>query len=391
MCSSILITVVDEEAGNTITLAHFSVREFLILEDSSQKIAQWYQVTTNVAHRLIAARLFECLFDDAKSPHSLVLHDYAHSYWPAHLEECDMSDKFTSVQSRFDIPFHKEAHRRLLQSLVLHCTDLLLMFMVHSRGDTHNFVDWLLHHIKTVDEDLIEVVALTPYAYEIKGFVLSTVSSDPQTIERTASEVYRQLLIWRSSDSRVPLLREFFGLVAFDCHPSVTEVGIWLRLGDAFARNFTSYLGAGTYGFNSSDPDTRNKIMSLLIDQSIISDPLQESTVSLIAVFFDLEVFSALLHKYWNKVPITRLVLRAIARNRRLSWSSFQRLIFSLHAAGLKLSNDIVTFIASSSAYNLLRWPIYKHMVAQDIAEGGGIHEICLSGSHEVVRFTSPL
>lgn len=36
LCKSILITVIDEEAGDTIKLAHYPVKEFLILQNEQQ-------------------------------------------------------------------------------------------------------------------------------------------------------------------------------------------------------------------------------------------------------------------------------------------------------------------------------------------------------------------
>lgn len=252
-------------------------------------------------------------------------------------------------------------------------------------------LDGLLHHIKlaTVDEERIALVALSACAYEVTRFFLSTITSDPQMIEHAAPEVFRQLLFWASSDTRAPLIHKFLALVAFDCHPSVTEVGISLRQVDIGALNKASgsFLGAESRNFNSSDLNTRRGVLLLLIDQSNISAPLQESTVSLIAEFFNDEVFSALLHKLWDKVPITRRVLEAVVRNKEISWSCFVRLILSLNAAGLPLSNDVASLFASDRAYDQLRWPIYRHTAAQNITSGDRLRDIFLSDSHQVVRF----
>lgn len=545
MCKSILITVIDQEAGSTIKLAHFSVKEFLIRENALHKTAEWYRFTTNLAHRFITARLLDCLFDDPRSPYSLILHDYAQWYWPSHLKEFNKSEEFANESSRIYTLFSKEARGRLLklfahsraqtlrtrasktiafdmpdilslkqvvvsswkeQSLsrniqgfehsteatigdvsiwlanrcdkiadafdlvlimedmgyeipaTLHALiqvglqganhekpawtaskswpgwsdlymldkraramgfisadmtnpdsqamlevltntaidfpgssretlavssklasavvtildrwqpqDLLLRLLVHKPVRTHDLMDGILHHFKlaTVDEGLMALVALTACAYEVTRFFLSNVTSNPQMIEHAAPEVFGRLLILTSSESRAPLMRDFLALVAFDCHPSVTEVGISVRQGGIGNAAPGLYFGTETRNFNSSDLSTRNKVLSLLIDQSRILNPLQESTVSLIAEFFDLEVFSALLHKLWDKVTITRRVLRAIARNKQISWFSFKRLILGLYAAGLPLSDDIAKFIASSGAYDLLRWPIYQRVVGR--------------------------
>jgi hypothetical protein len=173
--------------------------------------------------------------------------------------------------------------------------DLILRLSIRNPGRTHDLMNGILHYFKlaTVDEGMMALVALTACAYEVTRFFLRTITSDPQTIEHAAPEVFRELLFWTSSDSSAPLMRDFLALVAFDCHPSVTEVGLSLRQDGIGVRNAAprSHLRPGMQDFNSSDLYTRNEVLSLLIDQSKISDPLQESTVSLIAEFFRPESF----------------------------------------------------------------------------------------------------
>lgn len=577
MCKSILVTVIDGEAGETIKLAHFSVKEFLILQESSNKSAQWYKFTTNLAHRYITARLLDCLFDDAKSPHSLALHEYAQSYWPAHSKERNTSTEWASVCSKIDTYFSEEARKRLLRLVVcsraqilrsrqygnneltypsalvalkptvleswkeggpsdrirvsndvlsasnekidvwlanrcdkivdaldlllimedmghhvpttlyallqiglhgidtfdpgwtassswvgipdlqylemgsrnlalfsegltthvgqelldalvqtavdlpdpphkglvvtsrllsafitlldrwqpqLHYENLLLSLLVSSRR-TQSHLDKLLFHIKlaTIDENLIGVVALTPCAYEVTRFFLSAVNSDPAVIEDAAPEIYRLLYFWATSESHGSVLRDFLRLAAFDCHPSVTEFGTLLRQGrfGIPRQTFTSPDEIKVQTFNASNTSARSKIMSLLIDHLEAVKPIQESVVSLIAEFFELQVFSALLYKLWDKVPITRRVLQAVVRNKQINWPSFQRLILGLNAAGFPLSDDIASFIANDCAYDQLMWPIN-----QSLADQGGpssshphFHDVFLDDSEETVRFGS--
>lgn len=118
LCKSILITVIDDEAGDTVKLAHYSVKEFLVLQNEQQKGTQWYRFTASLAHHYITTKLLDCLFDDPRSPYSLILYDYAQWYWPVHLERCNKSDKCTSVRSRVDTLFSEEARKRLAQLLV---------------------------------------------------------------------------------------------------------------------------------------------------------------------------------------------------------------------------------------------------------------------------------
>lgn len=129
--------------------------------------------------------------------------------------------------------------------------------------------------------------------------------------------------------------------------------------------------------------------MSLLIDHLRILKPIQESVASLIAEFFELQVFSTLLYKLWDKVPLTRRVLQAVVRNKQINWPSFQRLILGLIAAGLPLSDDVASLIASHCAYDQLRWPINQCSADREGLSGShsNLSDVFLDDAEEVVRF----
>ncbi|KAH0368832.1 pfs domain-containing protein, partial [Aureobasidium melanogenum] len=276
----------------------------------------------------------------------------------------------------------------------LRYNSLMLRLMVSNKRAQSLLYD-LLFHIKlaAVNEELIGAVALTPCAYEVTKFVLSTTSSNPVfVVEETAAGIYGLIYFWAASASRESVLQSLLNLVAFDCYPSVTEFGFSVRRGLGIPLpTYDSTSESEAEMFNSADPVTRNKVMFLLIDHSQISHPIQESIASLIAEFFDPEVFSALLHKLWDRVPITKRVLEAVVRNKQTNWSFFVRLILSLNAAGLPLSDEIVSLLKSDRAYDQLRWPIYQSMAVQKVSSGDRISDVFLSDFDQVARLSSTL
>ncbi|KNG82575.1 hypothetical protein ANOM_009752 [Aspergillus nomiae NRRL 13137] len=90
-CTTYLVTF--SPSNGTIKLAHFSVKEFLVVSDSKH----WYQLTTIGGHMDIANRALDDLLDQTKplteeSAHGLPLLEYAADYWGRHFSELTDSD-----------------------------------------------------------------------------------------------------------------------------------------------------------------------------------------------------------------------------------------------------------------------------------------------------------
>ncbi|OGM50248.1 hypothetical protein ABOM_001042 [Aspergillus bombycis] len=90
-CTTYLVTV--SPSNGTIKLAHFSVKEFLVVSVPKD----WYQLTIIGGHMDIANRALDDLLDQTKplteeSAHGLPLLTYAAKYWGSHLSELSDPD-----------------------------------------------------------------------------------------------------------------------------------------------------------------------------------------------------------------------------------------------------------------------------------------------------------
>ena len=61
MCNSVLVTVIDGDTQETIKLSHFTVKEFLIVQEGFE-MGQWYRFSAQLASSCVTAQLIECLF-----------------------------------------------------------------------------------------------------------------------------------------------------------------------------------------------------------------------------------------------------------------------------------------------------------------------------------------
>ncbi|KAH8588547.1 hypothetical protein B0O99DRAFT_600681 [Bisporella sp. PMI_857] len=116
LCSSLLVTLIDENVNQTIKLAHFSVKEYLIITTQKQKLPSPYRFKNELAQAVISEMTVTYLLDSDKSvrlgkkvmPRSLL--KYSAEFWPQHAIEAFNSN---------DPALHRDCKLRLTCCLVL--------------------------------------------------------------------------------------------------------------------------------------------------------------------------------------------------------------------------------------------------------------------------------
>lgn len=101
ICTSLLVTVKDGDKWETIKLAHFTVKEFLIVQQTYDEGPYWYKFTTQLAHCCITEQLIHCIFSSPK-PFTNVLLEYAEEFWLAHAKQNDATTDWAETQLRVD-------------------------------------------------------------------------------------------------------------------------------------------------------------------------------------------------------------------------------------------------------------------------------------------------
>ncbi|TIA62499.1 hypothetical protein D6C77_02723 [Aureobasidium pullulans] len=119
ICTSVLVTVIDGDTTETIKLAHFTVKEFLIICHVQDEIMHWYNFTVGLAHRCITEQAVDCLFGTSDSPETQMLIDYASEYWPEHARRNDGTADWAQVQSKVNTVLEAKSRQAFIAWLRL--------------------------------------------------------------------------------------------------------------------------------------------------------------------------------------------------------------------------------------------------------------------------------
>jgi hypothetical protein len=90
LCTSLLITLIDEKVNQTIKLAHFSVKEYLILTIQELELSLWYRFKNELAQAIISEMAVTYLLDldelirSGKKVIPPSLLKYSVEFWPKH-------------------------------------------------------------------------------------------------------------------------------------------------------------------------------------------------------------------------------------------------------------------------------------------------------------------
>lgn len=122
ICTSVLITVIEGDTRDTIKLAHFTVKEFLIIREGFEEGPHWYRYTARLANRCVTTQAIETVFGDSPAE-SRNLFRYANRFWPAHARQntmtpgCNASDELQSkIDSLFE-PGTRESLEVVIESI----------------------------------------------------------------------------------------------------------------------------------------------------------------------------------------------------------------------------------------------------------------------------------
>jgi hypothetical protein len=119
ICPSLLVTMIENGPKETIKLAHFTVKEFLIVHEGFEAGLQWYQFTAQLANRCVTAQVVESLFGcPTAEPEDML--DYAWQFWQAHVRNVNATSGFTDhdrVQPNIDYLFSDDNRDHLLKGI----------------------------------------------------------------------------------------------------------------------------------------------------------------------------------------------------------------------------------------------------------------------------------
>ena len=116
ICTSLLIIIVDNDKDRDIgskdenkifKLAHFSVKEYLILQHLQDKGVYWYQFSSQLAHKPIATTALNCLLY-SEDLTKLSLLDYSTRFWSMHTKNAKNTTTHSDLQAKINSLFSAE-------------------------------------------------------------------------------------------------------------------------------------------------------------------------------------------------------------------------------------------------------------------------------------------
>lgn len=120
ICSTLLVTIIDEDTTKIIKLAHFSVKEFLVIH-LQEKSTHWYRFTTESANSNVASLALDALL---YSDHQLKpILAYAAQHWPRHATDGLRAESHTELEEKICLLLDDASGGRLHDWLAIHDPD----------------------------------------------------------------------------------------------------------------------------------------------------------------------------------------------------------------------------------------------------------------------------
>ncbi|KAI9926525.1 hypothetical protein MW887_004293 [Aspergillus wentii] len=209
ICTSALISV--SPTDNIVRLAHFSVKEFLVSEDSMKDV-NWCISSADLCHALIAERSIQCLLDTdedltQEAAEKQPLLQYAGKFWDAHFRQAgnpqppELQDKALldrNANSFESIPTDFNFHNACIATMKAGRFDVLKV-LLQSQQPTKETSLGMIEHFKLAYLDMDEVRVLFDMLWDQHAFFdrfEQDVTTDSDILEKAvANESFGNMLL----------------------------------------------------------------------------------------------------------------------------------------------------------------------------------------------------
>ncbi|KAH8197326.1 hypothetical protein TruAng_008492 [Truncatella angustata] len=120
ICSTLLVTVIDEDTTQIIKLAHFSVKEFLIVK-LHENSTHWFHFSSELANNAVAVAALQALLNTKDESQPIVR--YAARNWPQHATLGLKTSDHIELESQISLLFSVDYMDRFCSWLEIHDPD----------------------------------------------------------------------------------------------------------------------------------------------------------------------------------------------------------------------------------------------------------------------------
>ncbi|TIA45596.1 hypothetical protein D6C79_05585 [Aureobasidium pullulans] len=274
ICTSLLVTVIDGDTHETIKLAHFTVKEFLIVQQSYDESLYWYKFTAQLAHCCITDQIIHYVFPSSIS-FPKALRPYAEAFWLAHARQNDATTDWAETQ--------------LLVDCILKHDNIL-------------FKNWLRANHPA------EACAQSPLYYaSLLGLEVSVMNLWRELLPGgNENEILGSIVTTAARMGHVEIVRWLVGqsqdVTSYIDLPRIVEclrVNIHETLCDLLQKRPKISLSAGA--IHAATKNTSGEvILGVLLDQELVTLAITE------------DIIEAAAHNHWNRKILDMLVWRRV-------------------------------------------------------------------------------
>ncbi|TIA39333.1 hypothetical protein D6C78_03381, partial [Aureobasidium pullulans] len=274
ICTSLLVTVIDGDTHETIKLAHFTVKEFLIVQQTYDESLYWYKFTAQLAHCCITDQIIHYIFPSSIS-FPKALRPYAEGFWLAHARQNDATTDWAETQ--------------LLVDCILKYDNIL-------------FKDWLRANHPA------EACAQSPLYYaSLLGLGVSVMNLWRELLPGgNENEILGSAVTTAARMGHVKIVRWLVGqsqdVTSYIDLPRIVEclrVNIHETLCDLLQKRPKISLSAGAI-YAATKNTSGEVILEVLLDQELVTLAITE------------DIIEAAAHNHWNRKILDMLVWRRV-------------------------------------------------------------------------------
>jgi dephospho-CoA kinase len=339
LCTSLLVTIIDDEVNQTIKLAHFSVKEYLILT-TQLETSLWYRFKNEQAQAVISEMAVTYLLDPEELiqsgkkviPQSLL--EYSAQFWPEHAVKAFNSGDpniTLGLQAQIDLLFNSNHSPRYIAWLEIYDPD---------EGRYYN--------------------KRQKISYPQPLYYASMLGLE-MTVKNLLKKGCRILMEEGSYGNACNAAAICGNFKTIEClgkyHKNIISIANLYWIAEFIRKNakkvFTLFLEAGmviTKGVMiaaAKNWESGKEVMMLLLEKQGADVVITEEVVTLVAKKFDKEVMMLLLEKRGADVVITEEVVKAAAGNDG-SGKKIMMLLFEKRGADVVITEEVVKAAAGN-------------------------------------------
>lgn len=299
ICTTLLVTIIDEYTTQVIKLAHFSVKEFLIVKLSGEISMQWYRFSAELANRNIAFTALEALLKPDSTLKAIFR--YAARYWPQHAAQTSNEKQDPRLEEQISRIFDSDHKAEFSGWLETHDPDNEYYFNGIQRAEPLYYAALLGF------EKVVHILWVNDFQ------LLKDQGVQGNALNAAAVRGHYDIVRWILQNSQAPArfidLAMVTGRIQVNAAKTFAEIYKGIHKKGGHFRLTENVVKAAVQNLVNG-----REILGVLLDKCN-QVHITEGAVNVIAEHFTATEMGMLFEKWGNEIHITESVVQAAAKN----------------------------------------------------------------------------